>query len=107
MKFTVNLERAARAAESLLRVVPANSPMPELRGFLVEADEKTGVISLSANNLEAAAKRTLKAKVSEGGAAVIPAKIMIDMLTKMEGEAVAEFYAEHGIYDPARLAPAA
>jgi DNA polymerase-3 subunit beta len=95
MKFTVNLERAARAAESLLRVVPVNSPMPELRGFLVEADEKTGVISLSANNLEAAARRTLKAKVSESGAAVIPAKIMTDMLTKMEGEDVA-FYAEEG-----------
>lgn len=81
MKFTANRKIMLEHLKSMARVVPKSSPVQELRGFLVEANEDDGYLYLTANNLEAAIQRRFKPEVEAGGEFVMEAKMLIDILS--------------------------
>lgn len=72
----------------MIRVVPANSPMPELKGFLVEADEEDGYLYLTATNLECSIQRKYKAAVETGGGFVLRANLLLHIVERLSGEEI-------------------
>ena len=52
MKFTANRKIMLEYLKTMISVVPKTSPVQELKGFLVEANEDDGHLYLTANNQE-------------------------------------------------------
>lgn len=85
MKFTVNRRIMLEYLKSMIRVVPKSSPVKELTGFLIEANEDDGCLCITANNTEAAIQRKFKPTVETGGEFVMDAKLLTDMLSVLGG----------------------
>ena len=88
MKFTVNRRTMLEHLKTMIKVVPKNSPVQELKGFLVEANDDDGYLYLTANNLEVAMQRKLKPIIETGGNFVMEAKMLVDIMTLLEGDDV-------------------
>lgn len=88
MKFTANRKIMLAYLKSMARVVPKASPVKELTGFLVEANEDDGHVYLTANNGESAMQRKFKPNVETGGEFVIDASFLIHALTLLSGTEV-------------------
>lgn len=88
MKFTANRKIMLAYLKSMARVVPKASPVKELTGFLVEANEDDGHVYLTANNGESAMQRKFKPNVETGGEFVIDAPFLINALTLLSGTEV-------------------
>lgn len=71
MKFTANRRIMLEYLKTMISVVPKNSTIQELKGFLVEANEDDGYVYLTANNQEVAIQRKFKPIVETGGNFVI------------------------------------
>jgi DNA polymerase-3 subunit beta len=72
----------------IYKAVPRDSPLPALSGIHVAANRNTGSVQLTATNLETTARATIRADVSESGETVVNAKLLVGMLTKIDGETV-------------------
>lgn len=88
MKFTANRRIMLEYLKTMISVVPKNSPVQELKGFLVEANEDDGHLYLTANNQEVAIQRKFKPVVESGGNFVMEAKMLVDILTLLGGDDV-------------------
>jgi DNA polymerase-3 subunit beta len=78
------LEQVRRAA----KVAAPTGPVTALDGILIEASAKTGLIRLTATNLESSIRVTLHGIVKRSGETVINAKLLLDMLVKLPGDEV-------------------
>lgn len=85
MKFTANRKILLEYLKSMQKVVPKNPTVNELKGFLVEVNEDDGYVYLTANNLESAIQRKVKVNIETGGNFVMTAKMLVDILTVLDG----------------------
>lgn len=83
MKFTVEREALLDAVSKLQRIVSSKVSLPVLEGILISAEQ--GKITLAAYNLEAGLKKEIYAKCDEEGDIVISARILSEILRKMNG----------------------
>ena len=88
MKFEINRLAMLQAAQNMARVAPAKSPVEFLTGVLVEADEDTGDVLTTATNTESSIQQKNTASVETSGAMLVPARILVGMLSLLKGEYV-------------------
>lgn len=81
MKFTVNRKIMLEYLKSMIKVVPKSSPMQELKGFLVEANEEDGFLYVTATNKGVAIQRKFKPQLETGGGFVMDARLLTDILS--------------------------
>ena len=83
MIFSVERAKLLDAVSRLQRAVGAKTAMPVLEGILISAEQ--GKITLVSYNLEMGMKKELYAKCDEAGDIVINAKLLADILRRMNG----------------------
>lgn len=83
MKITVERSKLLEGVQKLQRVVGAKSTMPVLEGILISAEK--GLVTLSAYNLEMGMKKEIYAHCEEEGDIVINARLLSEILRKMNG----------------------
>ena len=88
MKFSVNRRVMLEHLKTMIKVVPKDSPIKELNGFLIEANEDDGYLYMTANNLKVAVQRKFKPSVETGGNFVMDAKLLVDILALLGGDEV-------------------
>ena len=81
MKIRVEREKLLSAVTKLQRVVSTKSTMPVLEGILFSAEQ--GKLSLASYNLEMGMKKEIYAECLEEGDIVINAKLLADILRRM------------------------
>ncbi len=81
MKFVVERAKLLEAVLKLQSVVGSKTSMPVLEGILISAEQ--GKITLIAYNLEMGMKKEIYAKTEEAGDIVIAAKLLADILRRM------------------------
>ncbi len=86
MKFTVERAKLLEAVLKLQSVVGSKTSMPVLEGILISAEQ--GKITLIAYNLEMGMKKEIYAKCDENGDIVIAARLLADILRRMNGISV-------------------
>jgi len=65
------------------RAVPSRPTHPVLANILLQADEKTNQVSLTAFDLSLGIRTSFNAEVLEGGAIAIPAKLLVDITSRL------------------------
>ena len=83
MFFTVERASLLEAVSKLQRVVGAKTSMPILEGILISAEQ--GKVTLIAYNLEMGMKKEIYAKCDQTGDIVINARLLADILRRMNG----------------------
>ena len=83
MFFTVERAAFLEAVNKLQRVVGAKTSMPILEGILISAEQ--GKATLIAYNLEMGMKKEIYAKCDKPGDIVINARLLADILRRMNG----------------------
>lgn len=83
MFFSVERASLLDAVSKLQRVVGSKTSMPVLEGILLTA--KQGTLTLTSYNLEMGMKKEIYAKCDEEGAIVISARLLADILRRMNG----------------------
>ncbi len=83
MIFSVERASLLDAVLKLQRVVGAKTSMPILEGILLSAEQ--GKLNLISYNLEMGMKKTLYCNCSKEGDIVIPARLLSEILRKMDG----------------------
>lgn len=83
MIFTAERSALLDAVSKLQRVVGSKTSMPVLEGILLSAEQ--GKVTLIAYNLEMGMKKEIYAKCDEPGDIVIGARLLSDILRKMNG----------------------
>jgi DNA polymerase-3 subunit beta len=69
------------------RAVPTRPTHPVLANILLQADAETNQVSLTAFDLSLGIRTSFTAKVIEGGTIALPAKILLDIISRLpEGE---------------------
>ncbi len=86
MIFSVERSKLLDAVTKLQRVVGAKTSMPVLEGILISAEQ--GKITLISYNLEMGMKKEIYAKCEEEGDIVINARLLADILRRMNGVGV-------------------
>ncbi len=88
MKFSVSKGELADALSVVGRALSSRSTLPILSGILVSADA-SGEVTLQATDLEVSVKETLSlAGVEKEGAAVLPGKLLADIVRSLPEAAV-------------------
>ena len=83
MLFSVERTKLLEAVQKLQSVVGAKTSMPVLEGILISAEQ--GKITLVAYNLEMGMKKEIYARCEEEGDIVINARLLAEILRKMNG----------------------
>lgn len=83
MIFSVERSALLEAVSKLQRVVGSKTSMPVLEGILLSAEQ--GKVTLIAYNLEMGMKKEIYAKCEEAGDIVINARLLADILRRMNG----------------------
>ncbi|MBR4973411.1 MAG: DNA polymerase III subunit beta [Clostridia bacterium] len=83
MIFTCERAKLLDAVSKLQRVVGSKTSMPVLEGILISAEQ--GKITLVSYNLEMGMKKEIYAKCDEPGDIVINARLLADILRRMNG----------------------
>ena len=86
MKFEVNRLAMLEVAKAVAKVAPSNTPIEILKGILVESNEDAGEVYLTATNHEVSIQQKVKASVTESGEMLISPRMLVGMLSKLEGE---------------------
>lgn len=69
------------------RAVPSRPTHPVLANILLQADAETNQVSLTAFDLSLGIRTSFSAEVKEGGAIALPAKLLVDITSRLpEGE---------------------
>lgn len=82
MKFCCEKTLLTNTLTMAARVVSARSTLPVLEGVLISAEKEK--ISITGYNMETAVVADLSADVKEDGKIVVPAKIMVDIIRKLQ-----------------------
>jgi len=88
MKLEVNRLEMLAAAKNAARVAPHRSPVDVLNGILVESNDDTGEVFLTATNHEVSIQQKVKASVMESGAMLVNARLLVNMMDLLEGDYV-------------------
>lgn len=88
MKLNINRKEALAAARKAAMAAMDSSPVPELTGILVEANEDTGQAAFLGSDLRTAIRCELQADVEIGGSAVVNAQLLIGMLNLTAGDRI-------------------
>ncbi len=83
MLFSVERAALLDAVSKLQRVVGSKTSMPVLEGILISAEQ--GKVTLISYNLEMGLKKEIYAKCEEAGDIVINARLLADILRRMNG----------------------
>ena len=83
MIFSVERQKLLDAVSKLQRVVGAKTSMPVLEGILISAEQ--GKVTLISYNLEMGMKKEIYAKCDEAGDIVLNARLLADILRRMNG----------------------
>ncbi len=86
MKFTCNAKELNTACNNVIRAVSAKVTIPTIEGILIECGSNT--LSLTGYDFEFGINTILNAYVEEGGAIVINAKVLCDIIRKLPEEDV-------------------
>ena len=86
MKFEINRLEMLKAAKNAARVAPTGAPVEVLNGIFIESDEDSGHIFMTATNLETAIQYKVKASVTNSGTMLVSARIIVGMLSLLQGE---------------------
>jgi len=81
MKFSLPKSRLSSYLQSVLSVVPAKSTLPILSNILLECLEKK--LKISATDLDVAITVTLDADVDKKGSAVVPGRMLFDIVKEL------------------------
>ena len=85
VRFKISKELLLEIVKSMYKVVPKSTPMKELTGFLLEANEDDGYLYITATNLEVSMQRKVKVQIESGGMMLMEAKFMYEMLQLLGG----------------------
>ncbi len=86
MKIQCEREKLVAAIQTCQRVISTKSMLPILSGILLKNDSKS--LYLSASDLEASVRTSIKVVSKEKGSLVVPAKLISDILNSLEDEMV-------------------
>jgi len=86
MKFEVNRLMMLEAAKSVGKIVPSSSPVLMLRNILLESNEDTGEVYMTATNHEVSIQHKVAASVQERGAMLINPRLLMGMLSLLNGD---------------------
>jgi len=88
MKFEINRMEMLMAAKNAARVAPNRSPVDVLNGILVEGNDDSGEVFLTATNYEVSIQQKVTASVGKSGAVLINPRLLVGMLSLLPGEFV-------------------
>ena len=89
MKFIISRPQLAEAVKNAAKVAPPFSNMEAIKNILIECDESTSEVYLTATNNEASVKiKTSALTGSQGGAAAINGRLLDRMLPLLTGDYV-------------------
>jgi DNA polymerase III sliding clamp (beta) subunit (PCNA family) len=88
MTFHIKRKDLLEQVRRVAKVASPGSTIAELRAILVEARADTGLLRLTATNLESSARVTLRGVVKRAGETLINAKMLLDVLSKLPGDEV-------------------
>ena len=86
MIVTIEREKILEAVNHLSRIVSTKTSLPVLEGILISAER--GKVTLISYNLEMGIKKEIYASTEQEGDIVINAKILADILRRMDGLSV-------------------
>lgn len=86
MIVTIEREKILEAVNHLSRIVSSKTSLPVLEGILISAEQ--GKVTLISYNLEIGIKKEIYASTEQEGDIVINAKILADILRRMDGLSV-------------------
>ena len=86
MRFTANREELLSAARDALSVTPDASPIKELECAYLATED--GMLTVAGGNLAVSLERRIPVRIEEEGVAIIEAKLLVDMLSRLAGESV-------------------
>jgi DNA polymerase III subunit beta len=86
MKATCLQENIKRALSIVMRAIAGRATLPVLSHVLIAASDNR--LTLSATNLEIGITCSIGAKVEDGGAVTIPAKLLSDLITSLPNDAI-------------------
>jgi len=101
MKLEINRLEMLAAAKNAARVAPHRSPVDVLNGILVESNDDTGEVFLTATNHEVSIQHKITASVMESGVMLVNARLLVGMMDLLEGD-----FVTLSAVAPARLAVA-
>jgi len=76
------------ASRNVAKVAPTGSHSDVINGVLVESNEDTGEVYLTATNHEVSIQQKIPASVQESGTMLVNARLLVDMMSKLEGDFV-------------------
>jgi len=88
MHFIADRKQMQVICRNLARLVPDTSPIEDLTGILIKADENDGGLRLVATNLEITLEHRCDAVVAEGGRMVLNGNLLAGMMPLLDGDRV-------------------
>ena len=88
MRFIADRKQMQVICRNLARLVPDTSPIEDLTGILIKADENDGGLRLVATNLEITLEHRCDAVVAEGGRMVLNGNLLAGMMPLLDGDRV-------------------
>lgn len=88
MNVTHNRHELLMLAQRAAAIAPKASPLDALKGVLLETDQGTGQLTLTATNLEIFLQQNLRCTPLDDDALVVDAQFFAAMLAQLDGETV-------------------
>ena len=88
MQFIADRKQMLAVCKNLARLLPDKSPIEDLTGILIDADENSGAIKLTAVTMELMLQYRLPASVGTGGRMVLNGRLLAEMMPLLSGEKV-------------------
>ena len=88
MKCTVNRLLMSQAVKTVLKIVRPNKEIPELGGLLIEADESSGMLTITGTDIRTHIQRRLRLEHIEESGGMILKPILAEMLYLLTDEFV-------------------
>lgn len=86
MNLVCEREKLLEALQTCQRAISGKSMLPILSGILFKSDKNQ--LHLSSTDLEISIRTDLDTEVKEGGSLVVPARLILDILSNLESEKV-------------------
>lgn len=86
MNLTCDREKLLEAIQTCQRAISGKSMLPILSGILFKSDKNH--LRLSSTDLEISIRTDLETDIKEGGSLVVPARLILDILSNLESETV-------------------
>jgi len=94
MEFKVNSKELEKLLTKIIPAVPTRTPMPILENFLFEIKE--GKLTIHATDLEISLKSSLNVVAEEDFSAVVPAKLLYDVVRSLKETTIVFTTADKG-----------